>query len=539
MRYLFVAVLFCFLGNSLRAQTTRKSWLVELKDPQISIYEIAREYEYVKEVWPEIGLWEVGAKVETLEISSNIESFWTHNPFIERVYENKQVNKRVTANDPFYGNQPYYGHIGLEYVWNYLKGGVNVFGDTIVVAYIDDGADTSHPDLTPNLFRNFKETPWNGVDDDNNGYVDDYWGWNSGEQSALVFSPSSVIDGHGTNVAGMIGAKGNNGLGIAGTHWQVKVLPINTYPDDLMNVESAVLRGMLYVFKQKQLYLNSNKTQGINIVALNMSLGMDNAFPEDAPYWCSLYDSLGSVGIWSYNATTNRNIDVGKQGDIPTLCPSRFLISVNSSTLNDAHYSSGFSDSFIDLAAPGVNLYTTIPMSFNATKPYATETGTSYASPIVAGISAIMDELACETYVLLKEQNPDSAIVLWRKWLSTTVKKSSSLESKTQWGGRIDATALFEEMVSWCKVNDPKYNGARDVESTLSVKIYPNPSLGNLKIDCGEEGRITIFDAAGRNFGEFEVVEGSNEFNFEGLQGVFFVLFEGRTLRLQKKVHFF
>ena len=160
----------------------------------------------------------------------------------------------------------------------------------------------------------------------------------------MVFSDVSVLDGHGTNVAGVLGAKGNNELGVSGVNWHIKVLPINVYPDNLLNVEYAVIRGMVYAFKKKQLYLNSGKAKGMNIVALNMSLGMDNAFPTDAEYWCTLFDSLGSVGIWSYNATTNRNIDVGVNGDIPTLCASRYLISVNAATLNDEHYSSGYSD---------------------------------------------------------------------------------------------------------------------------------------------------------------------------------------------------
>ena len=530
-------LLSCF---QLNAQTDAPSRIVWLKNPQENIKSLLRNFETVREIYAPMGLWEVSLKKETQnEASIILDRYWEELESVRYSGPNRKVEKRVIPNDDFYNNQPYLSHIGLEYVWNYQKNGIDVNGDTLVVAYIDDGADTSHPDLIGNLYINHKEIPWNGIDDDENGYVDDYRGWNSGQRSPLVFSEVSILDGHGTNVAGVIGAKGNNSNGVSGVNWNIKILPINTYPNNLLNVESAVIRAMVYAFKQKQLYLTTNKAKGINIVALNMSLGMDNAFPADAEYWCTLFDSLGSVGIWSYNATTNRNVDVGINGDIPTLCSSKFLISVNASTINDEHYSSGYSDTFIDLAAPGVNIYTTMPVSFGETKPYTTETGTSFASPMVAGISALMESMACPYYLALKDTQPLAAALLWRSWMKESVKSSTSLIEKTAWGGRIDASRLFETMTDWCEQNDSNYLHSSSKSLDATFVMFPNPSRGKLNFRSAISGNMIFYDLLGREMIRFKVEKGSGIWQVERLKGTYMGVFEGDNGMRIKKIQIF
>jgi len=446
-----------------------------------------------------------------------------------------EVTKRVAPNDPFFASQPYYGHIGLNYVWNYQKNGVTLNGDTLVVAYIDDGVDTTHPDLRLNLWRNIKEIPNNGIDDDTNGYIDDYRGWNAGEKNGNVFSSTSLIDGHGTRIAGILGSDGNNGIGCAGTNWHVKMLPINCYPDNMLNVESAVIRSMIYAFKNKKAYLESDGEKGINIVVLNMSLGMDEAFPNDAPTWCSLYDSLGSVGIWCYSAATNRNVDVGESGDIPTLCPSKFLTTVNVSDLNDQHYSSGYSDSFVDLAAPGVNILTTVPESLLPKNPYASESGTSYSSPMVAGVSVLLETMACNSYLNLKQSNPDSAMNLWNKWLRSSVSKSGEFESKTRFGGRLDAETWFNEMTEWCIKHDLEYNSNKAINDFV-IAPYPNPvkAEGILYVQTLEDGRYQWLNQLGQKVGQGQFVVGENEITSPHQAGIYTLVCDS----LGKRKHF-
>lgn len=486
------------------------SYVIDAIESDWGIFQLQRHSNHLNAI-PETESF----KIE-LEQINEVHDIFSH---VQLVHE---VTKRVEPNDPFYASQPYYEQIGLNYVWNYQKNGVTLNGDTLVVAYIDDGVDTTHPDLQLNLWRNVKEIPNNGIDDDANGYVDDYRGWNAGEKNGYVFSSTSLIDGHGTNIAGILGADGNNGIGCTGANWHVKVLPINCYPDDMLNVESAVIRAMIYAFKNKKAYLESDGEKGINIAVLNMSLGMDDAFPNDAPTWCSLYDSLGSLGIWCYSAATNRNVDVGKNGDIPTLCPSNFLTTVNVSDLNDQHYSSGYSDSFVDLAAPGVNILTTVPESLLPKNPYASESGTSYSTPMVAGVSVLLETMACKSYLDLKQNNPDSAMNLWNQWLRSSVSKSEEFKSKTLFGGRLDAESWFNEMTEWCIKYDLNYNSNKSIDEFVSAP-YPNPLIaeGILYVQTHDEGRYQWLNQLGQKVGEGQLVLGKNEISSPHKAGIY------------------
>ncbi|MCB0680027.1 MAG: S8 family serine peptidase, partial [Saprospiraceae bacterium] len=115
--------------------------------------------------------------------------------------------------------------------WDHTTGGLTPAGDTIVVAVIDDGTDPDHPDLAANLWRNYAEIPYNNIDDDDNGYIDDHWGWNVSAGIDLV-----QFGSHGVKVSGLIGAVGDNQTGIAGVNWDVKILNVV----GITNVESEV-----------------------------------------------------------------------------------------------------------------------------------------------------------------------------------------------------------------------------------------------------------------------------------------------------------
>ncbi|TET60987.1 hypothetical protein E3J48_06095, partial [Candidatus Aerophobetes bacterium] len=92
----------------------------------------------------------------------------------------------------------------------------------VVIAVIDTGIQIDHPDLASNIWTNPGEIAGNGIDDDNNGYIDDTHGWDFRNNDSSVYDG---IDWHGTHVAGIVGAVGNNGQGIAGVNWQVKIMP--------------------------------------------------------------------------------------------------------------------------------------------------------------------------------------------------------------------------------------------------------------------------------------------------------------------------
>jgi len=127
------------------------------------------------------------------------------------------------ASDPFFGLflTPQDGlpgaDISAQKAWDITTGSPNV-----IVAVIDTGADMNHPDLQPNIFHNPKEIPGNGIDDDGNGYVDDV----SGFDTFNLDNDPTDDEGHGTHVSGIIGAVGNNGQGVSGVNWNVKIMPV-------------------------------------------------------------------------------------------------------------------------------------------------------------------------------------------------------------------------------------------------------------------------------------------------------------------------
>ena len=118
---------------------------------------------------------------------------------------------------------------------------------------IDTGIDYTHPDLADNIWVNPNEIPGNGIDDDNNGYVDDVRGWNfavrNGNNNLLGNNNPMDIDGHGTHVAGTIGARGNNGVGVAGVCWQVSLIPIKCLDDIGSGYLSDLVAGVAYATK--------------------------------------------------------------------------------------------------------------------------------------------------------------------------------------------------------------------------------------------------------------------------------------------------
>lgn len=412
------------------------------------------------------------------------------------------VKPRYTPNDPLVVNQNYLNVIKAFSAWNFAHGtGVTGLGDTVVVALIDDGLDTLQPDLAANVWRNRNEIPWNGVDDDSNGYTDDFFGWNGGDSNCRVLTSESIDQGHGTSVAGVIGAVSDNGLGIAGLALKTKILPCMAYSTIGTDGEIGVVRCMLYVWRQKKLYISSGGKKGANIVVANFSLGIDRAKPEDAPLWCAMYDSLGSAGIISCGATSDANNDVDVVGDIPTSCPSPYLIAVNFTNDNDVRQNSGYSSTQIDLAAPGQDIRTTIQR--RGTTPgseYANKSGTSFSTPLVTGTVALLYQNVCDTFLYLQKTNNDSAMRLMKSWILNGTDKLPSLAGKCLTEGRLNVLKSWQLMDDWCKARDQKYSV--NTAALDNVKLFPNPMPAGQNIQLigieTPEWNYRIYDLSGK-----------------------------------------
>ncbi|MBK8551029.1 MAG: S8 family serine peptidase [Ignavibacteria bacterium] len=312
--------------------------------------------------------------------------------------------------------------------WNISTGGVTAYGDTIVVAIVDGGQQVTHTDL--DTWRNRGETAGNGIDDDGNGYIDDINGWNAGSNNGTI--PSNQ---HGTHCAGIVGAKGNNSLGVAGVNWKVKTMPI-VYGSA---TESNVIKAYGYALKQRKIYNQTNGAQGAFVVSTNSSFGIDYGRPVNYPLWCAFYDSLGNAGILSAGAGPNLNINIDTQGDIPTTCPSKYMIAVTNTTRTDARNSgAGYGSINMDLGAPGTSILSTVP-----TNNYGSLTGTSMATPQVAGAIALLHAGAHSYYMQLMKNDPDSAAELFKQFILSTVDTIPSMNGVTVSNGRLNLSKLL------------------------------------------------------------------------------------------------
>ena len=307
--------------------------------------------------------------------------------------------------------------------WNLSTGGTTALGDTIVVAIVDGGCDLNHQDL--NYWYNFEEIPNNGIDDDGNGYIDDYRGWNAYNNNGNV--PSSS---HGTHVSGISAAKGNNGLGVAGVNWDCKVMPVG----GSSSVEATVVAAYGYVLEMRSRYNETNGQHGAFIVATNASFGVDYGQPSNYPLWCGIYDSLGVQGVLNCGATANLNVNVDLQGDIPTACPSPYMISVTNTTSSDTKNSgAAYGLTTIDLGAPGTSVLSTYPSN-----SYSSLTGTSMATPHVTGAIALMFSAANSGLMQSYKLNPSAGALTFRNLLLAGVDPIPALNNITVTGGRLN-----------------------------------------------------------------------------------------------------
>ncbi len=363
-------------------------------------------------------------------ILKNIKS----DPAVAIAQFNHYIKSRGIPDDLQFGNQYALNNTGQSggtidadidapEAWDITTGGLSVLGDTIVVAVIDDGFQLTHPDL--NFWKNYNEIAGNSIDDDGNGFVDDVNGWN-------IFSNNGNIVNaqHGTHVAGIIGARGNNAMGVSGVSWNVKIMPVVGATE----LESEAIEAYSYVLECRRLYNETNGAKGAFVVASNSSFGVDLGQPSNFPIWCAYYDSLGKVGILNAAATANNNWNIDIVGDIPCSCSSNYLITVSSTSRYDFRSpNSAYGENTIDVGAPGYQVLSTYPSN-----NYNIMTGTSMSSPHVAGSVALMYAAACDTFMMDYKLYPDSISLLMRDFLVNSVDLKPGFDTLFSSGGRLN-----------------------------------------------------------------------------------------------------
>ncbi|ARI80598.1 S8 family serine peptidase [Microcystis aeruginosa] len=272
----------------------------------------------------------------------------------------------------------------------------------LVIGVIDTGVDYNHQDLVGNIWTNPGEIAGDGIDNDGNGYVDDIRGWDF----AYNDNNPSDVDGHGTHVSGTIAGKGNNGVGVTGVAWNAKIMPLKFLDD----TGSGTLSNAI-------LAINYATAKGVKLT--NNSWG-GGGFSQ------ALYDAInaaGQAGALFIAAAGNS----GQNADINPMYPAAYnlpnIISVASTTRTDALSSfSNYGLNSVDLGAPGSDIYSLAPGG-----GYATLSGTSMASPHVAGAAA-----------LLWSQNPTWTAQQVKNTLMNTGDSIAALAGRTVSGKRLN-----------------------------------------------------------------------------------------------------
>lgn len=434
-----------------------------------------------------LNIWKVKIDTDDSSEQQAVRAMY-NDPNVVDAQLNHTISLRNTPNDPMFGQQWQYYQandkdIDAEEAWEITTGGLNTDGKEIVVAVIDDGINADHHDMADNLWVNTAEIPGNGIDDDENGYIDDVHGWNLGNNNGNI----DTNGGHGTPVSGIIGAVGDNGVGVAGVNWNVKVMTIVLWGA----AESEVIAAYDYALLARQKFNDTNGEEGALVVATNSSWGIDFGQPEDAPFWCAFYDVMGTNGILSAGATINGNFNVDEVGDLPTACPSDYLITVTNMNQNDVKVTqAGYGAETIDLGAHGQNAYTLTSNSYGGFG------GTSGATPHVAGAVALLYSAPCESFTALTMSDPALAAQKVRDYIFNGVDPNQSLVGITVTEGRLNLYNSLQLLMDECEVMN-----VDDLNFANTVEIYPNPAEDILNI-VNREGKlidlIQIFSVDGK-----------------------------------------
>ncbi|MCA9792458.1 MAG: S8 family serine peptidase [Candidatus Eremiobacteraeota bacterium] len=275
-----------------------------------------------------------------------------------------------------------------------------------LVAIIDTGVDYNHPDLQANIWKNPGEIPGDGIDNDNNGVIDDYHGFNAIDEDG---DPQDVHS-HGTHVAGIIAAEGNNHQGVVGVAWQARLMPIRVFNEHGVASAATILRGILYAARMGAEVTNNSWT---------------SVLPNEA-----VKDAFASWDALHICAAGNNNYFTDRQPTYPMGYELPNIVSVGATDHNDQRSTfSNYGPKSVDVMAPGTDIFSTLPGG-----NYGRMSGTSMATPHVTGLVS-----------LIKGAHPGISNQQVLDRLRFSSDPAEALAETSGSGGRINAARAIEE----------------------------------------------------------------------------------------------
>lgn len=374
----------------------------------------------------------------------NFDHFNSDDYEIDAVYPNYIYEiTEARTNDPMNLDQFSHDVVEPEALWQYSKG-----KDT-VVAVIDTGVDYNHKDLKANIWVNTKEIPNNGKDDDKNGYIDDVQGWDFVDQAgrSCIFTEDctkedndpSDINGHGTHVAGIIGAVANNNIGISGIAPETKI----------MALRAGYSSGFGGYLKTSDIMQAVNYALDNGADVINMSFagyGLD--------VMSSLMYSAYKKGVICVAAAGNSNSSTPVY---PAAISSVIAVGATYDGVSRAYYSNY--GSWVDITAPGSSILSTIPNN-----QYKHKSGTSMAAPIVAGIAALLKAKN-------KSYNKDAILKLMQDYATETSFYTDA--TATTMIGSVNANMVFPfEITNVTIPEQTLLNGNTNLKASSSEAAY-------------------------------------------------------------------
>jgi large repetitive protein len=330
------------------------------------------------------------------------------------LYAEPNYSYQVTAspNDPMFrdmwslglqNDQGINSGIDTPRAWNLTTG-----SPSVTVAVVDTGVETSHPDLAENIWSNPGEIAGNGRDDDANGRVDDAVGWDWVQDDN---SPGDEM-GHGTHVAGVIGARGNNGLGVTGVAWDVRLMPLRVLDASGSGWTSDVADAFAYAGEM-----------GVDVV--NASLAGPSFSEAMLDAMAASPETLFVVAA----GNTSANVDLNPTYPCAYSLPNLICVAATGQSDQLSSYSN-YGSGTVDLAAPGDRILSTWPGG-----AYSEMWGTSAATPHAAGVAA-----------LLAARHPEATMGAVRDAIVGGTQGLPGLAGRTVSGGRLSAAGALERM---------------------------------------------------------------------------------------------